>query len=121
MRTQVRGLTLVLLSMAASAWAADGTLWGPVQSGLQLGIDYASMPEPALRVLLKNAGAETRYLVVGSETSVGAVYNIEFTALQQPVFDLRALKVPQAQLRARQSQRISRPARFAISRTRSVS
>jgi hypothetical protein len=86
----------LILATATSALSADGTLWGPVESGLQLGIDIVSTTEPALRISLKNAGAETRDVVIGSEGSVD-LYNVEITTHvpgehRQPVFDLIDLK-----------------------------
>ena len=95
-------LFILLLAAATSIFAADDTLWGPVESGLQLGIGTTSTPESALRILLKNTGSEPRDLLIGYEGSAD-LYNVEITTQapgQQPqlVFDLIALKAPPSSL-----------------------
>jgi hypothetical protein len=87
---------VLILAVSAGLWGADETRWGPVQRGLQLGIEVVSTPEPAVIVSLKNAGPEPRELVIGSEWSEN-VYSVELTAAipgHEPlyVFDLRLLK-----------------------------
>jgi hypothetical protein len=95
-RRDVRFFILMFVA-ATRVLGADVTRWGPVESGLQLGIDVAATSAPTLRISLKNAGTEPRDLVIGYETSAGTLYNIEFTAQgqgleSQPVFDLNSLK-----------------------------
>lgn len=85
----------ILMLAATSVFGADSTLWGPVEDGMQLGIDVTSAPGPRFRILLKNAGAEPRDLVIGYEGSVD-LYSVEITANapgqpEQPVFDAMAL------------------------------
>ncbi|MGA2880226.1 MAG: hypothetical protein ABSG13_14865 [Bryobacteraceae bacterium] len=89
---------VLLFATASSVLCADATLWGPVESGLQLGIDAASTVEPALRILLKNMGSEPRDLLIGYRAPVD-LYNLEITtsapsASEQPVLDLNALQAP---------------------------
>jgi hypothetical protein len=87
---------ILICAAASSVLGAGATLWGPVESGLQLGIDVAAATEPALRVSLRNAGAEPRDLMIGYEGSVDS-YNVQITTgasgrRQQPVLDVLDLK-----------------------------
>jgi len=91
-----------MFAAVTSLLSADATLWGPVESGLQLGIDVTATSDPTFRILLKNAGAEPRDLVIGHEGSQD-LYNIELTTRspeqqEQPVFDSTALKAVPASL-----------------------
>jgi len=81
--------------------ASVTTKWSPIQDGLQLGIEASARTpatQPALRLLLKNAGSEERVLPIGFEGLAGPVYNVTITAVraggqqERPVFDLYALK-----------------------------
>jgi hypothetical protein len=86
---------ILMLAAATSVFGADSALWGPVEDGMQLGIDVTSSPGPRFRILLRNAGAEPRDLVVGYEGSVD-LYGVEMTTNapgqpEQPVFDSTAL------------------------------
>ena len=86
---------ILMLAAAICVFGADSTLWGPVEDGMQLGIDVTSAPVPAFRILLKNAGAEPRDLVIGYEGSVD-LSSVEITTNapgqpEQPVFDSMAL------------------------------
>jgi hypothetical protein len=83
---------ILICAAATSVLAADGTQWGPVESGLQLGIDVTATSEPAVRVSLKNAGAEPRDLMIGYEGFVDS-YNVQIATgapgrRQQPVLDV---------------------------------
>ncbi len=85
----------ILLLAASNLYCAD-VLWGPVDSGLQLGIGITATSEPALRVSLKNAGSQPRDLPIGHEGAPD-LYDAAFTTQApgqqpQPVLDLRALK-----------------------------
>ncbi len=85
----------VLMLAAASVFGGDSTLWGQVEDGMQLGINVTSAPGPRFRILLKNAGAEPRDLVIGYEGSVD-LYSVEITTNapgqpEQPVFNSMAL------------------------------
>jgi hypothetical protein len=91
-------IIMLLLAAAISGWCADATLWGPVESGLRLGIDVTATSEPALRISLKNVGTEPRDLLIGYEGDPDQ-YNVEFTTRapeQQPlpVLDLNASLPP---------------------------
>jgi hypothetical protein len=86
---------ILTLAAATSVFGADSTLWGPVEDGMQLGIDVTSAPGPEFRISLKNAGAEPRDLVIGYEGSVD-LYSLEITTNapgqpEQPAFDSMAL------------------------------
>jgi hypothetical protein len=86
---------ILMLAAATGVYGADSTLWGQVEDGMQLGIDVTSAPGPRFRILLKNAGAEPRDLVIGYEGSVD-LYSVEITTNapgqpEQPVFDSMAL------------------------------
>jgi hypothetical protein len=91
-------IIILLLAAAISGMCADATLWGPVESGLQLGIEVTATSEPALRISLKNVGAEPRDLLIGYEGDPDE-YNVELTTRdpqQQPlpVLDLNASLPP---------------------------
>ena len=86
---------ILMLAAATSVLGADSTLWGPVEDGMQLGIDVTLAPGPEFRILLKNAGAEPRNLVIGYEGAVD-LYSVEITTNapgqpEQPVFDSTTL------------------------------
>ncbi len=85
----------ILLLAATNLYCAD-VLWGPVESGLQLGIDITATSEPALRISLKNAGSQPRDLPIG-HSGAPDLYDVEFTTQPpgqqpQPVLDQIALK-----------------------------
>jgi len=87
---------ILICAAACSVLGAGVTLWGPVESGLQLGIDVTATSEPAVRVSLTNAGAEPRDLVVGYEGSVDS-FNVQIATgapgrRQQSVLDVLDLK-----------------------------
>ncbi len=88
-------IIILLLATAVSGLCADAILWGPVESGLQLGIDVTATSEPALRISLKNVGAEPRDLLIGYE-GVPDMYNVEFIAQApgQPPLALLDLEAP---------------------------
>jgi hypothetical protein len=74
--------------MAAILFAAED---------LQLGIELRSQPEPALHILLTNAGQEHRDLQAGVEGSEGLIYSFVIVARDPhgrefPVFDRNALR-----------------------------
>ena len=88
----------LLLAMASGLFCADIIRWGTVKNDLQLGIAATATSELALRISLKNAGAEGRRITIGFEGSAGPLYNVEITANsprereQFEVFDLHALR-----------------------------
>jgi hypothetical protein len=93
---------LVLLFAAVTGVLGAGVRWGPVENGLQLGIDVTAASEPVLRISLKNAGAAPRDLVVGYEGTVD-LYSVEIITKspggqEQPVFDLFDLKARSSSL-----------------------
>jgi hypothetical protein len=89
-------LLIVVFAAATSSYCADDVLWGPVESGLQLGIGIKSTPEPTLRVSLRNIGTKPRDLLIGYEGSID-LYNVGLTT-QSPeqqelaVLELNAIK-----------------------------
>jgi hypothetical protein len=85
---------------AASALAAPA--WGRVQDDLQLGIEWGQEPtrtESVLRISMKNVGAQSREISIGTDGSAGPVYDVKLVAVRsrEPgellVFDLNALKM----------------------------
>jgi hypothetical protein len=91
---------LLLIPMASAVTlGADATQWGPVESGLQLGVSVNFAPQPELHISLRNTGEAPRELAVGEETTAGTVYNIEWNAVgpgsvSLKVFSRTALRVP---------------------------
>ncbi len=72
--------TILLMVAASGLSAADAIRWGEAVDGLQLGIAIASRPEPALRVVLRNAGSTVQVLPMGFEDEPDPRYNIAITA-----------------------------------------
>jgi hypothetical protein len=87
----------LLIAAAASVFCADATRWGSVVDGLQLGIGATSTPEPALHVLLKNAGPRVQEVPTGFEGEPDPPFNVTITARAPregdlQVFDLNAAR-----------------------------
>jgi hypothetical protein len=62
-----------------AAEAPDNIAWGPVDHGLKFGIAYGpAMPEPQLRLIFQNTDRAECVLQLGSSSSKGSIYNVEF-------------------------------------------
>lgn len=73
-------LAILLMVPATGLLAADAVRWGDPVDGLQLGIALASKPDPALRIVLRNAGSTVQELPMGFEDEPDPRYNIAITA-----------------------------------------
>ncbi|MGC9945339.1 MAG: hypothetical protein ABSF64_02985 [Bryobacteraceae bacterium] len=85
----------MLIASAASMFGVDAIRWGAVIDGLQLGIAASSAPEPALRIVLKNAGSKVLEAPIGFQDH-DIFYNVEITARtpqgdELAVFDLKTI------------------------------
>jgi hypothetical protein len=82
-----------LLALGAADHAADNIAWGPPDHGLRFGIAFGpTSPEPQLRLIFQNADRPECLLPLGSTSSKGPVYDVQFTlrapdGKESPVFN----------------------------------
>jgi len=84
-------MTTLVLMLAA---AASGLQWGPVASGVRLGIGLGpTSPEATLRVVFENISAPEVQIPLGGKTIKGPLYNLVFRITspqgkEDPLFDM---------------------------------
>lgn len=84
-------MKILALLLAA---AAPGLQWGPVSSGVRLGIGLGpAAPEPTLRVVFENVSAPQVEIPLGGKTVKGPLYNLIFRIRspqgnEDPLFDM---------------------------------
>jgi hypothetical protein len=72
-------LSVLSLIGAAAAPPDAGLEWGPVSSGLRLGIGFGPVsPQPTLRIVFENATAGEVQIPLGGSTAKGPLYNLVF-------------------------------------------
>lgn len=74
-------LALGSLLLAGSLWSVEPA-WGPVLSGLSMGIALeGSAPGRLLRVTFRNQGTAPQAFVVGGKTGIGSIHGFESVSL----------------------------------------